>query len=142
MIYNLEQGRTINNAYNAGELRWQRQEIARKRRGKLTHGVLIFQDNTPAHTLQVAMTAATECEFEILPHPAYSTDIAPSELYLFQKLNSHLRDTCTQNRSNEGVIEAVNEYFYFERIRTLEQRIALPLREIKLKINGQIFIPW
>ena len=62
MIYNLEQGRTINDAYYyAGKLRWVRQEIARKRRGNLTHGVLILQDNTPAHTSQVAMTAATEC---------------------------------------------------------------------------------
>ena len=61
MIYNLEQGRMINDAYYyAGELRWVRQEIARKRRGELTHGVLILQDNAPAHTSQVAMTAATE----------------------------------------------------------------------------------
>ena len=34
MIGYLEQGRTINGAYYAGELRRLRQEIARKRRGK------------------------------------------------------------------------------------------------------------
>ena len=36
MIGYLEQGRTINGAYNAGEMRRLRQAIARKRRGKLT----------------------------------------------------------------------------------------------------------
>ena len=102
----------------AAELRWLRQEIKRKRRGKLTRSVLLLQDNAPAHTSQVAMAAATECEFEILPHPPYFPDMAPSDFYLFPKLKSHLRGT--QYGSNEDVIAAVNEYlgdqekaFYF-----------------------------
>ena len=65
----LQQGRTINGAYYAAELRRLRQEIARKKKGKLTQSVLLLQDNAPAHTSQVAMTAATECGFEVLPHP-------------------------------------------------------------------------
>ena len=56
----LEQGRMINSAYYAGDLRQLRQVIARKRRGELTCGVLILQDDAPAHTSQVVMTAATE----------------------------------------------------------------------------------
>ena len=54
------------------------------------------------------MTTATECGFEIFPHSRYSPDMAPSYFYLFPKLKSHLRGT--QYGSNEGVIEAVNEY--------------------------------
>ena len=69
MIYYLEQGRTINGAFYAGELRRLRQDIASKRRGKLTCGVLLLQDSVPAQTSKVAMTAATERGFEILPHP-------------------------------------------------------------------------
>ena len=69
MIDYLEQRRTINCAYYAGESRRLQQEIARKRRGKLTGGVLLLQDNAPAITSQVAMTAVTVCGFEILPHP-------------------------------------------------------------------------
>ena len=81
-----------------------------------------MQDNALAHLSQVAMTAATECRFEILPQPPYSPDMAPSDFYLFPKLKSHLRGT--QYGSDEGIIEAVNEYlgdqekaFYFEEIR-------------------------
>ena len=51
MIDYLEQGRTINCAYYAGELRRLRQESARKRRGKRTRDVLLLQDNAPAHKL-------------------------------------------------------------------------------------------
>ena len=36
---------------------------------------------------------ATECGFEILPHPPYTPDMAPSDFYLFPKLDSHLRGT-------------------------------------------------
>ena len=80
----------------------------KKRRGKLNRGVLLFQDTAPAHTSQVAMTAATECGFKVLPHPPYSPDMGPSDFYLFPKLKSNLRGT--QFGSNEGVIAAVNEY--------------------------------
>ena len=74
----------INGAYYAGKLRRLRQEMARKSQGKLTHSVLLLRDNPPTHTSQVAMTAATECGFEILP---------TFDFYLFPKLKSHLRGT-------------------------------------------------
>ena len=75
----LEQGRSINGAYYAAEMRRLRQEIARKRRGKLTRCVLLLQNNVPAHSSQVAMTAATECGFKVIPRPPYSPDMAPSD---------------------------------------------------------------
>ena len=93
MVDYLEQGRMINNAYYAGKLRQLSQEIARKRRGKMTRGVLLLHDNAIAHAPQVAMTAATQCGFEILPRSPYSTKLAPSDFYLFPKLKPHLRGT-------------------------------------------------
>ena len=55
--------------------------------------------------------------------------MASSDFYLFPNLKSHLHGT--QYGSNEGIIEAVNEYlrdqekaFYFEGIRKLGQRCA------------------
>ena len=93
MIDCLEQGRTINGEYYAGVFRWLRQVIARNGQGKLTQGVLLLQDNAPAHTSQVDMTAATKCGFKILLHQPYSPDMAPSDFSLFPKQKPHLRDT-------------------------------------------------
>ena len=144
MINYLEQGRTINGAHYAAELRRLRQKIARKRRGKLTRGVLLLQDNAPAHTSQVAMAAATECGFEVLPQPPYSPDMAPSDFYM-------LLNRGTQLGSNESVIAAVNEYmedqekdFNLERISKLEQRWTkcIALKGDYIESNHQIFIPW
>ena len=75
----------------------------RKKEARKTRGVLLLQDNAPGN-----LTVATECAFEILPHPPYSPDMTPSDFHLFPKLKSYLRGT--QYGSNEGVIEAVNEY--------------------------------
>ena len=106
MIDYLEQGRPIISAYYAGKLRWLSQEITGKRKGKLTGGVLLLEDNAPAHTSQVAMTASTECE--ILPYRTYPSNTAPSDFYTFPKLKSNLHGT--QYGSYEGVMETVNEY--------------------------------
>ena len=55
--------------------------------------------------------------------------MASTNFYLFPKLKAHLRGT--HYGSNEGIIEAVNDYlgdqvkaFFFEEIRKLEQRLA------------------
>ena len=88
MIDYLEQGRAINGACYAAESKRLRQEIARKRRGILTRGVLLLQDNAPAHTSQVAMTAATECGFEVLPHP-HILMIWPLDFCLFPTFVEH-----------------------------------------------------
>ena len=143
--YPMQSG-TINCAYIAGKWRQLCQEISRKWRGKLTRGV------APAHTSQIAITATTECGFEILPHPPYSSDMALSDCcgYLFLKLKSHLR--CVQYGSNEGVIEAVNEYLWarkrssIEGIRKIEQRWAKCILKngdyIEKQWSFSICIPW
>ena len=89
MVDYLEEGRTTDGAYYAEELRQLHQEIVRNSRRKLTRGILLLQDNAPAHMSQVAMAAATECSFEVLPHPTYSPDLA-SDFYLFPKLKTNL----------------------------------------------------
>jgi histone-lysine N-methyltransferase SETMAR len=92
MIDYFEQSRTIYGTFSAGELRRLCQEIARKRRGKLTQSVLLLHDNAPAaHTSQVAVAVATDCSFKILPYPPYSPDLDPSVIYPIPKLKIKLR---------------------------------------------------
>jgi hypothetical protein len=54
------------------------------------------------------MASAIDCSFEILPHPPYCPDLA-LHFYLFLKLKTKLRGR--RFGSNEGVMEAVNEFF-------------------------------
>ena len=49
------------------------------------------------------------CGFELLPHPAYSPDSAPSDFHLFPNLKKHLERI--KFSSIEMLQVAVNEYF-------------------------------
>ena len=52
--------------------------------GKLSKGVLLQQDNARVHTCKVAMDAVEWNGYELIPHPAYSPDLAPSDFFLIQ----------------------------------------------------------
>ena len=87
----LPHGTTMNGKYYANLLKQVRQSIKEKRRGKIRRGIMLHQDNAPVHTSRVAMDAVRECGYELLPHPPYSPDLAPSDCHLFPRLKKHLR---------------------------------------------------
>ena len=81
----------MNGKYYANLLKQVRQSIKEKRRGKIRRGIMLHQDNAPVHTSRVAMDAVREYGYELLPHPPYSPDLAPSDFHLFPRLKKHLR---------------------------------------------------
>ena len=51
-------------------------------------GVLFHQDNAPAHKSVVAI--AVVCDCELVDHPPYSPDLAPSDYFLSHNMNKTL----------------------------------------------------
>ena len=99
---------TITGVYYANLLDQLRTAIHEKRRGKLSKGVLLQQDNARVHTCKVAMDAVERNGYELIPHPAYSPDLAPSNFFLFPNLK---KDICGLHfRSDEEVMTAVEEW--------------------------------
>lgn len=83
----LEKGQTITGEYYAN-LITQVRGISRKP-FKLPHW---FQhDNAPVHTSRIAQESIQEAGFQVLQHPPYSPDLAPSDYALFGELKKHLR---------------------------------------------------
>ena len=73
------------------------------------------------------MAKLAELGYELLPHPPYSPDLAPSDYWLFADLKKMLQ--WKRFGSNEEVIaeteayfEAKNESFHKHRIEKLEKR--------------------
>lgn len=127
MIDYLQKGATITGSYYAEQIQRLREAIKEKRRGKLSAVVLFHQDNAPPHKARVAMAAIKEAGFELMEHPPYSPDLAPSDFYLFPRLKEHLRGKKFFNDSE--VITAVEAYlatqekdFFLNGIRGLEKR--------------------
>ena len=77
--------------YYANLLDQLRTAIREKRRGKLSKGVLLQQDNARDQTCKVAMDAVERNVYELIPHPAYSPDLAPSDFFLFPNLKKDIR---------------------------------------------------
>ena len=92
----------------ANLLRQLRKTIKSKRPGKLKKGVLFHQDNAAALKSVVAMFDVRDCGFELVDHPPYSPDLAPSHYFLFPNMKKHLAGK--QYTTNDEVISAVDEF--------------------------------
>lgn len=93
LIDYLKGQRTVTGAYYANVLRKLKEALVRKRKGKLHGGILFHHDNAPAHSVRVAKEVLREFRWEVLPHPPYSPDLAPSDFFLFPKLKEMLKGT-------------------------------------------------
>ena len=93
---------TITGVYYANLLDQLKTGISEKGRGKLSKGVLLQQDNARVHTCKVAMDAVERKGYELIPHPAYSPDLAPSDFFLFPNLKKDIRGLPIWWRSRDG----------------------------------------
>jgi histone-lysine N-methyltransferase SETMAR len=87
----LEKGATITEKYYVVVLDKLKQQLVSERRGKLSKGILFLQDNVSPHKAAVTHQKFADLQFEALRHPAYSSDLARSDYYLFPNLRKRLR---------------------------------------------------
>jgi histone-lysine N-methyltransferase SETMAR len=52
--------------------------------------IIFHQNNAPAHKSVLAMGKLRDLHYELLEHPTYSPDLAPSDFFLFPKLKLFL----------------------------------------------------
>ena len=122
----LETGKTINSDYYMALLDRLSAEIKKKRPHKQKKKVLFRQDNAPSHKSMKTVVKLNEWIFELLPHPPYSPDLAPSDYCLFADQKKFFREK--RFDSNEEVIaeteayfESKDESFYKKGIEKLEK---------------------
>ena len=82
--------------------------IRKKRRGKHSEGILLQQDNARVHTCKIAMDAVERNGYKLIPHHAYSPDLARSDYFLFPNLKKDIRGH--HFPSNEEVVASVEEW--------------------------------
>jgi hypothetical protein len=87
----MEHGQTVNSErYSAMLKNKLKPAIRSKWRGLLSKTVLLHRDTARTHSAAATVKTIQKLNFELLPHPAYSPDLAPSDYRLFGSLKKAL----------------------------------------------------
>ena len=101
-------GQTVNKEDYFEVLREFRKRFRRKRPALFKSVQWHFhQDNTPVHNSILVTDYLTKMGIKTVPHPPYSTDLAPCDFWLFPKLKEKLRGCCYE--TIEEMKEAVTK---------------------------------
>ena len=79
--------------------------IRERRRGKNSKGILLQQDNVRVHTCKIEMDAVERNGYELIPHPAYSPDLVPSDYFLFPNLKKDIRGRHFRSKEEVAAVE-------------------------------------
>jgi [histone H3]-lysine36 N-dimethyltransferase SETMAR len=101
----------------------QKISLLRPQRGK----VVFLHDNARPHVAKTTHLKLLQFGWEILPHPPYSPDLAPSDYHLFRSLQNHLQGKTFDRREDVEIFlrqffESLPASFYRDGIHSLAQR--------------------
>lgn len=81
---------TINKEHYLAQLQRVNEAIQQKRGNR--HGqVILLHDNARPHTANIVKEALNDLEWEVLSHPPYSPDLAPTDYHLFRSMSNQMR---------------------------------------------------
>lgn len=86
----LERNATVNKELYIAQLHRVNEAIRLKRLDRQGQ-VILLHDNARPHVAQVVKTALQELEWEVLQHPPYSPDLAPTDYHLFRSMSNQMR---------------------------------------------------
>lgn len=92
----LEKGQTVTADLYSQQL--GRVDQALSTQGSNTKVVRLLHDNARPHIAKVTQKKIEELKWQVLPHPPYSPDIAPSDYYLFRSMQKVLAGKKFENR--------------------------------------------
>ena len=128
LVHFQEKGQTVNSAQYSDMLVNKLKPVIRsKRRGLLSKRVLLLHDNAHLHTAAHAVDTLCALKFEVLQHPPYSPDLAPSDFHMFGPMKEHLggQKFADDNEVMEAVqswLKATPKSFFLEGICKLVDR--------------------
>lgn len=106
----LPQGKSIDSTLYCSQLTKLNESIRRKRPELANRkGVVFHHDNARPHTSLVTRNKLLALGWDLLPHPPYSPDLAPSDYHLFRSLQNSLGGKRFENE--QGVREHLDHFF-------------------------------
>jgi histone-lysine N-methyltransferase SETMAR len=128
----------INKEVYAAQLQRLRQAIVEKR--PFTSTVLFQHDNARPHTAAIVKDKIAEYGWELVPHPPYSPDLAPSDYHLFRSMKNWMRGKEYDDEAE--LVMDLNAYFASKDQSFFERGIhSLPDRwQLTIDYEGDYFV--
>ena len=104
----LERNATVNKELYIAQLHRVNEAIQLKSPHQQGQTILLHENARP-HVAQVIKATHQELEWEVLQHPLYSPDLAPTDYYLFRSLSNHMRGVTFNNE--EDLKNWLNKFF-------------------------------
>ena len=106
----LDSNETINADVYSQQLINLNEALIKKRSALINRKkVLLLIDNSKPHKNKTVDETIQDLGWEILPHPPYSPDLAPTDYHLFYHLQNSLRDK--KFTKDEDLKKHVNQFF-------------------------------
>ena len=110
-----------------------------EKRPELTNrkGVVFHRDDARPHTSLVTRQKLLELDWDVLPHPPYNPDLAPSDYFLFRSLQNSWND---KNFNNDNDIKSYLIHFFANKNHKFYERGIMMLPDRWQKVidqNGQ-----
>ena len=106
---------TANSEYYKGLLERLRNDVHRKRPGKLANGFILHHDNALCHTSLLLQQFLSNKNIMVCPHPPYSPDLALCDFWLFPKVKMTMtghrgsHDSATKDTHERGLPELLQK---------------------------------
>jgi len=123
----LPSGKTIDSTVYCSQLTKLDQAIHKKRPELANRkGVVFHHDNARPHTSLTTRNKLLTLGWNVLPHPAYSPDLAPSDYYLFRSLQNSMNG---KTFNNEETVKEHLDWFFADKPQTFYERGIMKLVE-------------
>lgn len=137
----LPQGQTIDSDKYCSQLNKLKRALHENRPETINRkGVVFHHDNAKPHTSLQTRQKLLRLDWDVLPHPPYSPDLAPSDYYLFRSLQNSL------NGMTFASLDLLKNYlneFFDQKSQSFYERGIMQLPERWQKVidqNGQYII--
>lgn len=137
----LKPGETVNtDRYQQQMINLNHALIEKRPEWARRHGkVILLHDNAPAHKAKRVQDTIKTLGWELLPHPPYSPDLAPSDYHLFSSMGHALAEQHFDSYEEvenwvSGWFALKDEQFYWRGIHKLPERWSKCVEN-----NGQYF---
>lgn len=131
----LPRNQTINSDVYCQQL-MKLDEAIKEKRSELANrkGIVFHHDNARPHTSLVTRRKLLELGWEVMSHPPYSPDLAPSDYHLFRNLQNSLNG---KTFTNDDDLKSHLVQFFADKDQKFYERGIMKLPERWQKVIGQ-----